>query len=86
MFKCQKCDTISQPGASPTKVVTAVRGVDYETTLRRDMKRFTIESKGFETVSEIQVCSECAKSQSPTEYVPQAKSKLVVYPKPVIFE
>lgn len=60
MYKCQICKAQSKPGQGQIKRVSEKRAREYENTIRRGKKAFTVKSVGSETVSEVAVCPPCS--------------------------
>lgn len=62
MFKCQKCSIVSAARQKPSKVVTATRDKIYHKMVYNELKDELEEveiGRGWEVVSEIQVCRNC---------------------------
>jgi hypothetical protein len=60
MFYCQKCNNLSSPGESSTKVVTKTRKTQY---INEDAFGEKIYSEGWEIVEEQTQCVPCSEEQ-----------------------
>lgn len=75
MFICQNCRKDTGPKIKPVKTVTLTRATEYHNT-RVVLDDFDVERKekvdsfGFETAREIDLCPECAGEDIPVPKVP----------------
>lgn len=65
MFKCEMCNSISEPKTSPIKVVLETRKKVYENQVRgrNEFKPKIIISEGWEIVKEVNACKYCAEAR-----------------------
>jgi hypothetical protein len=55
MFKCEKCNKVSEPGVAPKKVVVETRAKTY-------VENGHVVGQGREIAKELKLCSGCAVS------------------------
>lgn len=60
MFRCQKCNTTTNPGEKETKIIIETRKVSYKKPSYDKGKKFITTTHGTEIVREIKVCPRCA--------------------------
>ena len=85
MFRCQKCDKVTEKHQPMNKAVIETRDRTYETEIKRGKMRGTMRvTKGSEIVKEISVCPDCYTSL--TGLSPRVTDVPVVVPSKPRFE
>lgn len=64
MFKCFACKKDQSPGTKQVKYATETRKKTYSNLIRRGRKEFSVNSEGWEIVSEVSVCNPCARAHT----------------------
>ncbi len=67
MFKCERCNKISEPNEKLNKLITKTRPREYVNKYYKKGQEYTKVTEGFEIEKEINLCSKCYEEMKENE-------------------